>query len=94
MPTLLLVVTPLMAHAGVFSTLAGMFGEDRVYARSYEPQGAGTVPLLRAATHADPNPSKGGAVLEDSLGGVPYKVVEADFVATICATRRPLPRPA
>ena len=61
-----------MAHAGVFSTLAGMFGEDRVYAQSYEPQGASTVPLLRAATHADPNPSKGGGdIIVDAGALVP-----------------------
>lgn len=73
LPLVFLVVTPLAAHAGVFSTLAGMFADDAVAAtETAHPQNAATVPLLRAATHADPNPSKGGGdIIVDAGALVP-----------------------
>lgn len=87
LPLVLLVVTPLAAHAGVFSTLAGMFADDAAAATATEyVQSAATVPLLRAATHADPNPSKGGGDIIIEAGAlVPEagpRVGDAEVVQT------------
>ena len=56
----LLLGIPLFVHAGVFSALAGLFGETATTSERVETENAQTTMLLRAATHIDPNPSKGG----------------------------------
>lgn len=71
-PVALLLCTPFLAHAGVFSALAGMITSGAEAATVTEPQSAHSVPLLKAATHADPNPSKGGGdVITDAGALVP-----------------------
>lgn len=71
-PIALLLCIPLFAHAGVFSVLAGMFSEETQAARVAAAYNAQSIPLLRAATHSDPNPSKGGGdVIVDAGALVP-----------------------
>lgn len=61
LPLFFLLILPLCAHAGVFSTIASLFSEDmRDGQVAHVASSAQTVPLLRAAVHTDPNPSKGG----------------------------------
>ncbi len=69
----LLFSLPHLAHAGVLSAIAGLFSHaEAARMHSALPLSAQTVPLLRAAIHIDPNPSKGGgSVLVESGALVP-----------------------
>lgn len=57
LPLFLILSVPLFVHAGFFSAL---FGEEIEVAAPVATDNAQTIPLLKAATHIDPNPSKGG----------------------------------
>lgn len=54
----LLFILPTFAHAGVFNALADLFNPEVQQVAVKES--VETIPLLRAATNIDPNPSKGG----------------------------------
>ncbi len=71
----MLLALPLGVQAGVFSMLAGAFAEpSNPPVQQRVVYTAQSVPLLRAATHADPNPSKGGGdVLVDGGALVPER---------------------
>jgi LysM repeat protein len=61
LPVVILFVVPLCAHAGLLSTIAGLFGEQTAaQEKVVAGQGADDIELLRAATNHDPNPAKGG----------------------------------
>lgn len=69
LPVLLVLSVPLCVHAGVFGQLVGLLGEERAAAASpiVHAENAQNASLLRAATHTDPNPSKGGGdIIVDS----------------------------
>ncbi|MBI4086874.1 peptidoglycan DD-metalloendopeptidase family protein [Candidatus Kaiserbacteria bacterium] len=63
MPVLILLSIPFFAHAGVFSAIVGVFIEETEAAHTSSQASIQTLPLLQAATNADPNPSKGGGDL-------------------------------
>jgi len=56
----ILFVAPLSVHAGFFSNVWHFFSPVADAQAPEMTQNAQTVPLLRAAVHQDPNPSKGG----------------------------------
>lgn len=70
---LAVLAVPLCAHAGMFSALTSMLvGAETQAASVHMAQSAQNVELLKAATHPDPNPSKGGGdVLVDAGALVP-----------------------
>lgn len=60
-PFFLIVAVPLSVQAGFFAVLLGIEEEQVTEVADYTAHdGAQTVPLLKAAIHADPNPAKGG----------------------------------
>ena len=67
----LAVILPLSVHAGVFSVLFGNVEEKTPEILYPHDSNIQTMPLLKAATHIDPNPAKGGGdILVDEEGGV------------------------
>ena len=50
----------MFAHAGIFSTIVSVFQESESNGSVEFAYNAQTIPLLKAAVHIDPNPSKGG----------------------------------
>lgn len=59
-PLVALFVLPSFVHAGVFSALAEMWSEEAEAEEIEFVENIQNVPLLKAALHSDPNPSKGG----------------------------------
>ena len=56
----LLLLVPVFVHAGFFSTITSFFSKVVASETNEVSYNAQTVPLLKAAVHSDPNPSKGG----------------------------------
>jgi LysM repeat protein len=68
-PVVLLLVIPLFAHAGVFTTLAGILSTE-AHEEVRSDIDVDDIVLLKAATNYDPNPAKGGGdvvVLDGAL---------------------------
>lgn len=73
-PLVFVLAVPLLVHAGFFSVMTGMLHTPQATHAERAVQGAHTVSLLRAATHVDPNPSKGGGdILIDADALVPER---------------------
>lgn len=69
-----MLAVPLLVHAGLFSVVTGIFESAHTTEQERPVQGAHTATLLRAATHIDPNPSKGGGdILVDADALVPER---------------------
>ncbi len=66
-PVLILVLVPLTVHAGVLSTMLGVFGQNVIaYEAEKDTTAAGDVKLLSSHTNPDPNaPLGGGDILID-----------------------------
>lgn len=64
---LLLFVVPLVANAGILSTLAGFIAAPQASTTIVDEKSIDEVPLLRAVPNQNPNPAKGGGdiVIED-----------------------------
>lgn len=60
LPLFLLLCVPIFAHAGIFSAIVAIFNQETEATAAIPLENAQTIMLLRAATHVDPNPSKGG----------------------------------
>ncbi len=70
-PIALLLAVPLLAHAGLFSAISGIFEEKVEASEVKDAPSAQSVTLLKAATNIDPNPSKGGGdILVDEDGAL------------------------
>lgn len=70
-PVTLLLVIPVFAHAGVFSSIADFF-DPKAEAHAPLAEKADELPILRAAINLDPNPAKGGGdILVESGALVP-----------------------
>ena len=73
LPIVFLFIIPSFVHAGVFSTLMELFSAPAVAGENVKiTYSAQNVPLLKAAVHVDPNPSKGGGdIIVDGNALVP-----------------------
>jgi LysM repeat protein len=70
-PIVILLAVPLLAHAGFFSAISGIFEEKVEASQVQDAPNAQSVALLKAATNIDPNPSKGGGdILVDEDGAL------------------------
>jgi len=79
LPLFLIIVLPMSVHAGVFSSLFGVLPVEEKEVAYISQTNAQTVPLLKAALNADPNPAKGGGdVIVEEYALVPDGDISGD----------------